>query len=210
MRCLIRIALQAKVQLTHLMTLKIPFPVLSLHYLQSYLRPEAVHCHDDKHYKIDDDDDVEEEDSAQDNEDKKNSFFRHSRKGAGDTDALGDNCVQHNSDDDSLVQWCWQKYQLLLRSILQCWKQTNSVSPDDDSVDDRKDSVDDHREVGVQTSYEDGADNVHQGDQVDILVVSSHLQPCHSYYWLMIALPRTSRPRRQGLHGNSVQLSSSF
>lgn len=197
------------VQLAHLISLKI----LSLHYLQSYLGLEVAHCHDDKHYKIDDGDDVEEEDSAHDNaEDKKNSFFRHSRKGAGDTDALGDNCVQHNSDDDYLGQWFWQKYQLLLRSILHCWWQTNSFSLDDDSVDGRKDSVDDRREVGVHTSSEDGADNVHQGDQVDRLVVSSHLQPCHFYYWLMIALPHTSHPRRQVKvrHGNSVQLSSSF
>jgi len=39
-------------------------------------------------------------------------------------------------------------------------------------VDDRRDNVDGRREVDVQTSFEDGADNVHQGDQVDILVVN--------------------------------------
>ncbi len=78
-------------------------------------------------------------------------------------------------------------------------------------MDDRRDNVDGRTEVGVQTSFGDGADNVHQGDQVDILVVNLHLQRCHSsYYWLMMALPRTLRLRGQGLHGNSVLLSSSF
>ncbi len=104
MKCLILIALQAVVQLAHLMALKVPYPVLSLHCLQSYLWLEVVDCRDDKHYKIEDDDveevDDEEEDSAHDNADKKNSFFRHNRKDAGDTDALDDNYVQHNSDDD--------------------------------------------------------------------------------------------------------------
>mmetsp|Transcript_30963 Transcript_30963/g.46188 ORF Transcript_30963/g.46188 Transcript_30963/m.46188 type:complete len:87 (-) Transcript_30963:786-1046(-) len=82
--------------MAQLMTLKIYHPLLSWHCLQSYLRQEVAHCHDDKGYKIDD-----EEDSAHDNADKTNSFFRHSRKGAGDTGALGDNYV-HSSDDDYL------------------------------------------------------------------------------------------------------------
>jgi len=123
-RCLILIALQAMVQLAHLMALKVPYPVLSLHCLQSYLWLEVADCRDDKHYKIDDDDveeeDDEEEDSAHDNAGKKNSFFRHSRKDAEDT-ALGDNYVQHNSDDDYLGQWFWEKDQFLLRSILHWW-----------------------------------------------------------------------------------------
>ena len=75
------------------MTLNIPHPLLSLHYVQSFLHSKMMLCFDDKCYKTEDD--------AHCNADKKNSFFRHSKKGAGDTDALGDNCV-HNSDDDYL------------------------------------------------------------------------------------------------------------
>mmetsp|Transcript_8566 Transcript_8566/g.14067 ORF Transcript_8566/g.14067 Transcript_8566/m.14067 type:complete len:84 (+) Transcript_8566:1493-1744(+) len=81
--------------MAQLMTLKNPHSLLSLHYLQSFLRPKLVHCFDDKFYKIEDD--------AHYNADKMNSFFRHSRKGAEDTDAPGDNYVR-SSDDDYLGQ----------------------------------------------------------------------------------------------------------
>jgi hypothetical protein len=87
-----------------------------------------------------------------------------------------------------------------------------SVSLNDDSVDERKDSGDDdHRDVGGHTSCEDGADNVHRGDQAGTLVAHLHLQQCYSFYpQLMRTLPRASRPRRQGPRDNSDLLSSSF